>query len=245
MNVTYKFFSSIALSAIAIFGHYNGSRAIPIISLETSSVDWEFVPPNDGAPDDRGDAGSRTSCPSSDRSFQALIPATNIGLTLSEFPLFWLYLPYPVSSPYTVGFILRDETTKDEIYHTEFQIDRGEGIVSFRLPEDAPPLEKGRKYRWRFDFFCNDDTGDFVSDNGVILRTAIESEVPTSIADKIEVYARNGIWHELLTELIQLRCVNPEDPDIVAEWRKLLQHPVVRLEDFVSEPILERCGTDL
>lgn len=245
MKVTYNFFSSIALSTIATFGYYNESIATPTANLETYSKNWEFVPPNDGAPDDRDDAGSRTSCPEVDLSFQALIPATNLGLTLEEFPVFWLYIPYPISSPHTIGFILRDETTKDQIYHTEFQVDRGEGIVSFRLPEDAPPLEADRKYRWRFDFFCNDDTGNFVSDNGVILQTSIESELPGDSADKIEVYAQNGIWHELLTELIQLRCVNPENAEITAEWSKLLQHPVVRLDDFVSEPIIEGCGTDL
>jgi Domain of Unknown Function (DUF928) len=245
MNAIHAFLPAIALSAIALFGYSNGAIASTAVDLERSPITWEFVPPNDGAPDDRNDAGSRPTCPASDKSFQALIPATNLGLTLAEFPTFWLYIPYPISSPHAIEFILRDETTKDEIYRTEFQIDRGEGILGFRLPEDAPPLEKGRKYRWRFDLFCNGDTADFVSDNGVILRTEIDAELPAAIADKLEVYAQNGIWYELLTELIQQQCVNPDDADISTEWQQLLQHPVVRLDALVSEPILEECSASL
>lgn len=245
MKLIDKFFPAIALGTVALFNPFDAAIAAPTVNLETPLISWEFIPPNDGAPDDRDDAGSRSACAATDPSFQALIPATNFGLTLDKFPTFWLYVPYPISSPHTIEFILRDETTKDEVYRTTFTIDRGEGIVSFRLPKDAPPLDKDRKYRWRFDLFCNGDAADFVSDNGVILRTAIEPEPPGTIADKLEFYAQNGIWHDLLTELLQQQCLNPNDAELSANLSNLLRHPVVRLDDFVSEPILEDCNASL
>jgi Domain of Unknown Function (DUF928) len=247
MKILYKQLSPIAFTAIFMFSSSNASVLARMIDLHNSPLALEFIPPNDGAPDDRGDAGSRTECPIFDVPFQVLIPQTNFSLTLSEYPTFLLYIPNPISSPQVAEFILEDETTKtrEEIYRTEFQVTKGEGIVSFRLPEDAPPLELGQKYRWRFKLFCQDNASKFSSDNGVILRTALATELPDAIAEKLDVYAQNGIWHELLVELVQLRCTNPQDEEITATWTTLLQHPAVGLERLVSIPILEECNTEL
>jgi Domain of Unknown Function (DUF928) len=247
MKTVYQRLPSISLTAIALSSCLNFPGLAQPFALKNSQLAWEFIPPNDGAPDDRGDAGSRTECPTFDVPFQVLIPQTNFSLTLSEYPTFLLYIPNPISSPQVAEFILEDETTKtrEEIYRTKFQVAKGEGIVSFRLPEDAPPLELGQKYRWRFKLFCQDNANKSSSDNGVILRTSLAQELPDAIAEKLEVYAQNGIWNELLIELAQLRCDRPEDEEITATWTTLLQHPAVGLEDLVSTPILEECNTDL
>jgi Domain of Unknown Function (DUF928) len=245
MKAIHKLFSSIVLSTIAILGSSNFPVWSQTADLENSQLTWEFVPPNDGAPDDRQDGSSRSNCPESDKPFQVLAPATNLGLTIAEFPTFWLYVPYSNSSAHAVEFILRDEATKSEVYRTKFLITQGQGIVGFQLPADATPLNLGQKYRWRFNLFCNGEASDIVSDNGVILRTSLETELPEAIADKMEVYSQNGIWYDFLTELVKLRCVYPEDEEIFAEWTALLQHPVVRLGNLVSEPILEECSAVL
>lgn len=207
---------------------------------------WQFVPPNDGAPEENlDDAASRQGlCPESDKSFQALIPATNLGWTTAEYPTFLLYVPYPFPDSEQIEFVLRDENTKAEIYRTVFTLETGTGLIQFQLPEDAPPLEIGRKYRWRFFGYCNgQDSPDYVTDTGVILRVALDADASDRLAaaspiERVDLYAENGIWHEALMELAQLRSRNREDEALLELWSNLLQHPAVGLDDFVSELLL-------
>jgi len=59
----------------------------------------QFVTPSNlGAPGEREAAATRDrSCPNAEDKppLTALIPATNIGLTLNARPIFWFYVPYP------------------------------------------------------------------------------------------------------------------------------------------------------
>ena len=211
-----------------------------------SLLAWEFVPPNDGAPEENlDDAASRQGfCPESEKSFQALIPATNLGWTTAEYPTFLLYVPYPFPDSEQIEFVLRDENTKAEIYRTTLTLETGTGLIRFQLPEDAPPLEIGRKYRWRFFGYCNgQDSPDYLTDTGVVLRVALDAQVGDLLAaasptERVDLYAENGVWHEALMELAQLRSSNPEDEALLGLWSNLLQHPAVGLDDFVSEPLL-------
>ncbi|MDJ0708677.1 MAG: DUF928 domain-containing protein [Leptolyngbyaceae cyanobacterium MO_188.B28] len=131
----------------------------------------EFEPPNDGAPGDRKDAGSRPFCPQSDSPFTALVPVTNLGFTTAQYPTFWLYTLY---SSGVIELVLMDENTKNTVYQTQFQVTEGPGIISFKLPDTAPSLEIDKKYRWTFDFLCNAPS-DALSVTGVILRKSLTS----------------------------------------------------------------------
>ena len=202
-----------------------------------------FEPPNDGAPGDREDRGSRPGCPQVEKRFTALIPATNLGLTVDEHPTFWLYIPYQFSSSKTLELVLKDENTKETVYRTTFSVTRGSGIFSFRLPPNAPTLDVGKKYRWKFDFFCNSGSkSEFVSVNGVILRKflepAVARELETALPEeRMAFYGRNGLWYDILTELGELRRTKPQDTKILEEWVSLLDHPMIRLEKLIYEPI--------
>ena len=190
----------------------------------------EFEPPNDGAPGDREDAGSRPFCPQSDTPFTALVPGTNLGFTAAEYPTFWLYTPYPSG---VVELVLKDEYTKDTVYQTQFQLPDGPGIISLQLPDAAPPLEIGKKYRWTFDFLCHSPSV-VLSVTGVILRKPLTSALQPQLAiaspqQRVVLYAQQGLWYETLTELAQLRLANPQDTELAATWAALLQDPWVGL----------------
>ena len=201
----------------------------------------EFEPPNDGAPGDREDAGSRPFCPQSDTSFTALVPLTNLGFTAEEYPTFWLYVPYPSGA---VEFILKDENTKDTVFQTQFQITDGPGIVGFHMPNTAPPLEIGKKYRWTFDFLCHLSTqSDVLSVNGVVLRAPLTSKLQHQLAisspqQRVALFAQHGLWYETLTELAQLRLANPQDEELAATWSLLLQGPWVGLPEIAPAALL-------
>ena len=193
----------------------------------------EFEPPNDGAPGDRKDAGSRPFCPQSDTPFTALVPVTNLGFTAAQYPTFWLYTPYPSG---VIELVLMEENTKNTVYQTQFQVTEGPGIISFKLPNTAPSLEIDKKYRWTFDFLCNAPS-DTLSVTGVILRKSLTSTLQNQSANaspqqRVAVYAQAGLWYETLTELAQLRMTNPQNAELSATWATLLQHPWVGLPEL-------------
>ncbi|MFB2981438.1 DUF928 domain-containing protein [Microseira sp. BLCC-F43] len=193
----------------------------------------QYDPPMRGAPGDRGDAGSR-----SPYDISAISPATNLGLTAAEYPTFWLYVPTRISSRLSIQLILRNEN-KQVIYRTTFEITQGKGIVNFRLPKTAPPLEIGRKYQW---VFRSEDLTRY----GWVERVALKPEIVSQLAtatprQRVLIFAQNGIWYETLTELAELRRTHPQDAEIAADWAALLQHRLVRLDKIVAEPFLPCC----
>lgn len=72
----------------------------------------KFKLPPKGAPGKRADAGSRSGCPVLDKHLVALVPATNIGLTIAERPTFWFYVPYQASVKSFGKFQLLNEQQK-------------------------------------------------------------------------------------------------------------------------------------
>lgn len=202
-----------------------------------------FVPPSNGAPGRRQDAGSRPGCPQPKGSFTALVPATNWGKTASKHPTFWLYVPYPSGQ---IELALEDERTKEKIYHTTFQVTQGLGIINYSLPETAPALAMGKQYRWRFFFFCNPEKKtDLLAVDGVILREEpsnllLNELEKASPSQRFSLYAKNGFWHDALTELAQVYQRDRTNA-IATEWVNLLNHPIVRLNHLASQPFINCC----
>jgi hypothetical protein len=146
-----------------------------------------------------------------------------------------------------VEFVLEDEISKKVVNKTTFEIKNGPGIISYQLPEKSPALELGKKYRWRFFFFCNPASqADVLSVNGVIIRESLNAELnnqllKASALEKVTLYGDNGYWYEMLTEVIKLRRLEPNNPEINKIWSNLLQHPLVRLERVISAPLVYCC----
>ncbi|MCU0535118.1 MAG: DUF928 domain-containing protein [Hydrococcus sp. Prado102] len=232
----------VGLTPIAYKGNATESLQSSVPRIENKAN--RFEPPNDGAPGDRQDAGSRPGCPQFAKPFTALVPATNLGVTVAERPTFWLYVPYSSGS---ITLSLKDEQTKKTVYQNTFEVNGKPGIMGFALPSDAPSLEVGKKYRWKFDLFCNPQSkADFFSVNGVILRQSIPVATMNQLKDaspteQANLYAANGIWYETLTALAELRRDRPQDKIFLAQWTALLQHPIVRLEKMIFEPIVSCC----
>ena len=219
---------------------------------------FNFQPPDRGAPGTRADAGSRGGCshsPNQSQKLTALIPTTNWGETIAAHPTFWLYIP---TRPTTVEFLLTDEDSDKVVYEGKFPVTQGPGIVSFPLPETAPPLEEGKAYRWIFTFSCPPEQMSTSTNSnipvpptvsGVIARIAPSAELSqqlknASLNEKLALYAENGLWYETLTELAQLRRTQPQNPQVAAQWMYLLQHEAVKLNNISQEPILSCCQVE-
>ncbi|AVH63771.1 DUF928 domain-containing protein [Nostoc sp. 'Peltigera membranacea cyanobiont' N6] len=186
-----------------------------------------------------------------DKYLTALVPQVNlgteetpfvIGLTVSERPTFWFYVPYQPIPPRNVRFVLFDEE-EDDVYEATFQFNNTPGIVSISLPETVTPLEIGQNYRWIFSFISNprNRSADDVVTGWVKrilkdpdLKSQLESV--TTQRESILLYAANGLWYDAISALAQLRCSQPQDETIQTDWYNLLQS--VDLGDIASEPIV-------
>jgi len=214
-------------------------------------------PPDKGSPGQREGAASRGHCVRVNNRLTALaplVPKTSadsqgatpammnsgvvLGLTASERPNFWFYVPYSLRPGHPVEFLLQDEMGKD-IYQTTLSGSAtAPGVMDFNLPPTAPGLEVGKRYRWFFTVYCNEEQSVLVE--GWVERVALNPSLETQLAqatpqEKIALYRQAGIWYEAVTTLAQLRRQNPNDPSLKAEWTSLLQS--IGLEAIAQEPI--------
>ncbi|MEA5573478.1 DUF928 domain-containing protein [Calothrix sp. UHCC 0171] len=204
---------------------------------------FRFKLSNDGAPGNRMGAATR-GCSSDNKKppLTGLIPEKNQGLTVSDRPTFWFYVPYIANSTTPVEFKLTDFDEK-EIYKQDLQLTNTPGIISITLPKNAPALELDQTYEWSLGINC-DTRIDQV--NGRIKRVKASAEVTKQLQantgrDRLLVYAENSFWYETLTLLIELRRQNPQDEGLKADWEDLLTLDGVNLPRIVPEPIVSCC----
>ncbi|MGJ5675308.1 MAG: DUF928 domain-containing protein [Nostochopsis sp.] len=206
-----------------------------------------FILPSKGAPGQRTYAAARGDCPAIKKSMTALVPPTNIGLTISERPTFWFYIPYQPTSTNPVEFLLLNENNK-EAYKTTLRLTSTPGIISITLPQNAPALESGKKYNWVLSFIC--DPANRLKDTfvkGYIERVSINSNLQNQLErvstprEQILLFAENSLWYDVLTLLAEERRRKPKDAQVEKDWKDLLRSPKVELQEFVSEPIVSCC----
>lgn len=215
-------------------------------AAKSLEVAVEFQPPDRGEPnEDRQGSSGRTNCPAVSKPLTALIPKYNIGLTLSGYPTFMIYVPYSSTPERNVEFVLFDEDD-NEIFKQRMPLTGTPGIVKFKLPQSAPMLEVGKQYRWQFFYQCNprlraEDNGVAgaiarINPNETLIRQLEKANTPL---EQIQVYAENGLWYETITLLAALRQEKPQDPQLLQEWKELLRS--VELESLADEPLSSCC----
>lgn len=174
----------------------------------------------------------------------ALIPSSNIGVTLAEYPTFFFYVPDVNLEGVEGEFILRNQD-EQEIYKENVTLHAGDSIVRVELAPspDLPPLEAGKSYYWVFSLLLDKvDRSNNTDVAGWIKRVEPDSTIKTQLfaaADKAQpaIYASNGIWYEALTSLAKLRCASPNDTTILSNWTSLLQQ--VELPEIAKKPLAQ------
>lgn len=170
----------------------------------------------------------------------ALLPTTWIGLTTSTSPKFFVYLSQ-VSAP-TAEFTLNDPETEETVYEETFSLPKTSGIVSFSLPGTAntTKLKAGKTYRWYFAVKCvpGESSLDVIT-GGNIQRV----EAPSSLVQDLKkalpteqpiLYANEGMWFDALKSLADLRAANPNNLDLAADWKALLQESKLKPAELNS-----------
>jgi hypothetical protein len=235
----------------------------PLIRLS----EIQFTPPQESAPAlaRRQESRSRCPCYNSLNSLTALLPPTSLALTTADRPTFFLYVPHTTaaktpaiknedtcngtvsnSKTFDVEFELVDEQER-RIYQTEFSLAGTPGIISFTLPQNAPPLEVKKYYKWYFEVICDreDRSGDSVV-SGWTRRVEVSPSLAQDLAkaaatNRPAIYAQSGLWHDTLTALAQLRRSKPNDLSLTTAWAELLKS--VGLEKISQEPLVDCCNT--
>jgi Domain of Unknown Function (DUF928) len=202
---------------------------------------FRFKLPNDGAPGNRVGAATRGVCLNDKDKppLTALIPGKNMGLTISDRPTFWFYLPYQANSTTPVKFTLTNTQGK-AIYEQNVRLLDTPGVIGVTLPNTAPSLEVDKIYEWKLAA-CDAD-----SVIGRIKRITASDEVMNQLQtstgrDRLLVYAENSFWYDTIAGLIELRLQNPQDEDLKADWQDLLKSPDIDLGNIASEPIGSCC----
>ncbi len=209
-------------------------------------ISQTFEPPGSGKPDDTAGGASRGGgqCPdatgATSPTNMRLKPVIQSGLTVAERPTFFVYVP-PTSAEKAL-FVLKDET-EDYFYQKTISIPRTAGIVSVKLPEDAPAIKIGKTYQWSLIMMCGQAIKpDSPTVQGQIQRVEPNAELmrqlnQSSPQERAALYWKNGILYDTLSCLAEQRQAQPNDSSLVALWEKLLKS--VGLEAIATKPLLQ------
>ena len=199
-----------------------------------------FTPPDNGLPGRREGGGTRGGCAAQQPALTALIPQTNLGLTLQDYPTFFWYV-----SPNTAAaaeFVLLDESNA-QVYTAMLPLSNQSGLVQVSLPSDGslPPLETGKLYHWYFSLICDplDRSADQFTD-GWVQKTQPSVELAQQLETasnqaKFALYSEAGIWYDAVATLVTLRQQQPTNAALAQQWQSLLES--VGLTAIAEQPL--------
>ena len=165
----------------------------------------------------------------------ALMPRSNLGVTSSTSPTFWFYLPPSDLDLKSLTFRVSrfgkaealptttsTDLTEQEIWTAQLPL-KSQKVAAGLLPVSYQgQLLTTGTYRWKFIYQqvgCNNPqvlSGYVQKENYANLETIRQPH------QRLQAYAKNGVWHELLTELITLRQQQLDKIQLTADFRSLL-----------------------
>jgi hypothetical protein len=182
------------------------------------------------------------------------------GVTASERPRFWFYVPYQPHPKLKATFTLKQKTGErqtstsvvpiyTERYKTTIPLTANlPGLVGVPIPAGKPGLTTiGEDYRWEFSMDCATPEASALETRqvyGLARRVAISSQVRAGLGnskplrERIQNAARAGLFYETLTGIYDLRCSDYNTAQQLL--RNLLTHETVRLGNLVDAPLLNR-----
>jgi hypothetical protein len=220
-------------------------------------ISQNFHPPNRGRPDITAGGGTRSACSKeSKKILTPLLPKTKLGLTFSDRPTFYWFVP--AVSAKIAEFTIQDKDG-NPVYDNSFDLPDQSGIVAFT---PSTSLEVGKQYHWFLTIACDAEqttedqqivegwiertqiTDDILKELGLKTATpeilkSLEIKYPQKLA---QIYTKAGIWHEAISNLVSQRCTAPEDPIVLGNWQALLESKSVGLKDVELEPLLNSCN---
>ncbi len=192
---------------------------------EDESIDFSST----GRPNEQTAAGSRGACEGiNDKELTALVPQNN-GLSIAEYPTFWIYIPYESKNVRYAELVLQNEAEQKEIDRIPYELQETPGIVSVTIsPKPEYSLETSTIDRWYFRVVCNNENRYAVG--GFIRRVTLDS-----VEHNYDSYLNNRIWYDALTDLAERRRLAPQDLKLQQDWNDLMTAKGIGLEELAEE----------
>ncbi|AFZ00819.1 DUF928 domain-containing protein [Calothrix sp. PCC 6303] len=176
---------------------------------------------------------------SGNKSVKAIIPATNIGLTVTPRPSIFVYIPQTKAEK---GFFSIQEEESNYYYQTSISLPKQSGVMEVSLPGEVPALEVGKNYKWSLAMICSqylEPDSPFVT--GWIRRVEANKNIPNISESKIALdraskLAANGVWYDTLASVAKLRQLNPHNRNLEVSWQRLLES--AQLNAIAQEPLV-------
>jgi Domain of Unknown Function (DUF928) len=164
----------------------------------------------------------------------ALVPPDNAGLTESDRPTFWMYLPETSAKQVVLSL-----QTENASAHSQWFLPMPStpGVVSLQLPADAPPLKVGQTYQWAVVLVCGDRPGP----NDLAIAAWVTRVAPSpsisqgTVLDRASGYGEQGLWYDMLTALGQELRSKSTPSDLTDVWANVLKSE--GLETVALEPL--------
>ncbi|MEA5581888.1 DUF928 domain-containing protein [Nodularia harveyana UHCC-0300] len=243
-------------------------QALPVSNF--TSV--KFIPPP--PPPDRSATGSRSGaasrgCNAGDQTVTALVPTyeqdlsqdkqeiipiTQVwGLTNTEHPNFFFFVPYNTASIVNIEFVLQEQIQNktQTLYRTYLIPPAAPGIINVDIPASKASLQVGKMYHWflKVRVQCDEKQSpklDYA--DGWVQRidqnpTLTEQLKQATMAQKTTIYAENGLWYDAIMNLAELRLSNLQNETLLVKWTTLLNS--VGLEKIANQPLINCCQPSL
>ena len=134
------------------------------------------------------------------------------------------------------------------VYHTTIPLTGVPGVIRFTLPstQNLPTLEVGQAYFWQLKLIPTeyknspDPTLPLPVVTGWIQRinpdSALTSQLnQASLQQRTTIYAKAGLWNDVLTNLSELSCSN-NSLKLGDEWKSALK--ALNLENLTDKPLV-------
>ncbi len=212
-----------------------------------------FRPPrtSTGSPDNTVSGGTRgpEECMVNDQKPVALVPASEIGATVAEYPTLYWYMPK--SRAKAVEFVLRD-ANQQQVYSVKYSlaqyaekttegnndyfVEGSPGVMSLTVPASAglSPLEIGKEYQWELTVVCDpanndpaEERNNRTSMTGGLKRVQADPNLAiraqqASPEERVALYQNAQLWYEAVGTIVELQRQRPTDRNLAATWDKLL-----------------------
>jgi hypothetical protein len=169
----------------------------------------------------------------------ALTPQSFYGTTISERPLFMVYVPS--SDAREIVFSIKDQ---DDNMHYQMRLPAPAeaGVVAIQLPADAPALEVGKNYHWYTAVLTDGSMSPstpFV--DAWVQRIEASPELVQAMklergVQDVEILAKNGVWYDSISALAILRTAQPTSATLATNWGELLDS--VGLNDVATAGVV-------
>lgn len=173
-------------------------------------------------------------------NLRVLLPDTNFGYTLQDYPTFFWYMPQLKNTPDRLELKVRPVGADSFQTYKLTSKNQNAGVMSVTLPTALGALEEGKEYEWEIRVYCTPTmfitaTGNIqrLSTNNPQLASKLEK---ASVDDYPAILAQAGVWYDALATLAALRAENPSDASLSADWTNILK--MIGFENIAGAPLL-------